>query len=80
MSFSAQTTGSRDERGLADPGLNSVSIRSDIGGRLDRIGAEQLSRPTKQCAYLIQLLLQPGISHILTLLRLGYSHNSLTAP
>jgi hypothetical protein len=80
MSFSAQKTGSRDERGLADPGLNSVSIRSDIGGRLDRIGAEQLSRPTKQCAYLIQLLLQPGISHMLTLLRLGYSHNSLTAP
>jgi hypothetical protein len=80
MSFSAQTTGSRDQRGLADPGLHSVSIRSDIGGRLDRIGAEQLSRPTKQCAYLIQLLLQPGISHMLTLLRLGYSHNSLTAP
>jgi hypothetical protein len=80
MSFSAQTTGSRDERGLADPGLDSVSIRSDIGGRLDRVGAEQLSRPTKQCAYLIQLLLQPGISHMLTLLRRGYSHNSLTAP
>jgi hypothetical protein len=80
MSFSAQTTGSPDERGLTDPGLNSVSIRGDIGGRLDRIGTEQLSRPTKQCAYLIQLLLQPGISHTLTLLRLGYSHNSLTAP
>jgi hypothetical protein len=80
MSYRAQTTGSRDERGLTDPGLNSVSIRGDIGGRLDRIGTEQLSRPTKQCAYLIQLLLQPGISHTLTLLRLGYSHNSLTAP
>ena len=80
MSFSVQTTGSRDERGLADPGLNSVSIRSDIGGRLDRIGAKQLSGPAKQCAYLIQLLLQPRISHTLTLPRLGYSHNSLTAP
>jgi hypothetical protein len=79
MSFSAQTIGSLDERGLADPGLNSVSIRSDIGGRLDRIGTEQLSRPTKQCAYLVQLLLQPRISHTPTLPRLGYSDNSLTA-
>jgi hypothetical protein len=79
MSFSARTTGSRDERGLADPGLNGVSIRSDIGGRLDRIGAEQLSRSPKQCAHLIQLLLQSRISHTLTLPTLGYCHNSRTA-
>ena len=46
-------------RGLADPGLDGVSIRGDIGGRLDRIDAEQLSRPAKQRAYFIQLLLQP---------------------
>jgi hypothetical protein len=30
-----------------------------MGWRLDRIGAEQLSRPAKQGAYFIQLLLQP---------------------
>jgi hypothetical protein len=44
---------------LTDPGLDGVAIWGDIGGGLDRIGAEQLSRPTQQCAYFIQLLLQP---------------------
>ena len=69
MSCTGEAARSRDERGLADPGLDGVAIRSDIGGRLDRIGAEQLSRPAKQRAYFIQLLLQPGISHTLTLPR-----------
>jgi hypothetical protein len=50
---------------LANPGLNGITIWSDIGGRLDRIAAEQLSCPVKQCAHLVQLLLQPGISHVL---------------
>jgi hypothetical protein len=45
--------------GLADPGLDGFSIRGDIGRWLDRIGAKQLSRPAKQYAYFIQLLLQP---------------------
>ena len=67
-------------RGLADPGLDGVAVRGDIGGWLDRIGAEQLSRPPKQCAYFIQLLLQPGFSHMLTLPRLRYSHNSPQSP
>ena len=54
--------GRRDRRGrrrLADPGLHGVSIRGDIGGRLDRVGAEQLSRPAEQRTHFIQLLLQP---------------------
>ena len=29
---------------LANPGLHRVAIRSDIGRRLDRVDAEQLSR------------------------------------
>jgi hypothetical protein len=62
--------------GLADPGLDGVSVRGDSGRRLDRIGAEQFSRPTKQRAHFIQLLLQPRISHTLTLPRRSYSHNS----
>ena len=32
---------------LADPDLDGVLIGSDIGGRLDRIRAEQLSRSAK---------------------------------
>lgn len=77
MSCTAQAARSRDERGpLADPGLDGVAIRSDIAGRLNRICAEQLARPAKQCAYFVQLLLEPGISHMLKLLRPGYSHNS----
>jgi hypothetical protein len=68
------------QAGLTDPGLDSVAIRSDIGGRLDRISTEQLSRPAKQCAYFVQLLLQPRISHSLTLPRLVYSHNSPPRP
>ena len=77
MSCTAQAARSRDERApLADPGLDGVAIRSDIAGRLNRICAEQLARPAKQCAYFVQLLLEPGISHMLKLLRPGYSHNS----
>jgi hypothetical protein len=81
MNYTAETArNNRRACGLTDPGLDGVSIRSNIGRRLDRIGAEQLSRPTKQCAYFVQLLLQPGISHTLTLPRRGYSHNSLQSP
>jgi hypothetical protein len=77
MSCTGRTARRRDERAfLADPGLDSVAIRSDIGGRLDRICAEQLSRPAKQCAHFVQLLLQPGISHTLKLPTPSYSHNS----
>jgi hypothetical protein len=65
---------------LTDPGLDGVSIRGDIGGRLDGISAEQLSRAAKQCAHFVQLLLQPGISHGLTLPRVGYSYNSPLSP
>lgn len=61
---------------LADPGFDSVSIRSNVGGRLDGIYAEQLSRPAQQRAHFVQLLLQPGISHMLKLPRPSYSHNS----
>ena len=61
---------------LANPSLDGVAIRGDISGRLDRIGAEQLSRPAKQRTHFIQLLLQPRFSHTLTLLRCRYSHNS----
>jgi hypothetical protein len=81
MNYSAETArNNRRACGLTDPGLDGVSIRSEISGGLDRIGAEQLSRPTKQCAYFVQLLLQPGISHTLTLPTLVYSHNSLQSP
>jgi hypothetical protein len=77
MICTAQAARSRDERApLADPGLDSVAIRSDIAGRLNRICAEQLARPAKQCAHFVQLLLEPGIIHMLKLLRPGYSHNS----
>lgn len=38
---------------LANPGLNGVTIRSDIGGRFDRIAAKQLSCPVKQCAHFV---------------------------
>jgi hypothetical protein len=77
MSFTAETARSNDwGGGLTNPGLDGVSIRSDIGGRLDRINAEQLSRSAKQCAHFVQLLLQPGISHRLTLPSRDYSHNS----
>jgi hypothetical protein len=62
---------------LADPDPNGVTVRSDIGGWFDGISAEQLSSLVKQCAHLVQLLLQPGISHILKLPRPRYSHNSL---
>jgi hypothetical protein len=75
MNYTAETVRSNDW-GLTDPGLDGVSIRSDIGGWLDRISTEQLSRAAKQCAYFVQLLLQPGISHGLTLPRVGYSYNS----
>jgi len=81
MNYPAETArNNRRACGLTNPGLDGVSIRGNIGGRLGRIGAEQLSRPTKQCAYFVQLLLQPGISHGLTLPRLGYSDNSLQSP
>ena len=60
MNYTGETARSTDElAGLTDPGLDGVSIRGDIGGWLDGIGAEQLSRPAKQRAYFIQLLLQP---------------------
>jgi hypothetical protein len=52
---------------LADPGLDGITIRNDIGRRLDGIATEQLSGPVKQCPYFVQLLLQPRISHALTL-------------
>jgi hypothetical protein len=78
MSCTGRTARRRDERAfLADPGLDGVAVRSDIGGRFDRICAEQLSRPAKQCAHFVQLLLQPGISHTLKLPTPSYSHNSL---
>jgi hypothetical protein len=77
MSLTAAAAPGRDENApLADPGLHGVAIRSDIGRRLDRIDAEQLSRPAKQCSYFVQLLLQPGISHMVKLPRPSYSHNS----
>jgi hypothetical protein len=65
-----------NERGLADPGSDGVSIWSDIGGRLDRGGSEQFSCPAKQRAHFVELLLQPGISHALTVPRPAYPHNS----
>jgi hypothetical protein len=61
---------------LANPSFDGVAIRGDIGGRLDRIGAEQLSRSAQQRTHFIQLLLQPRISHTLTLPRCRYPHNS----
>jgi hypothetical protein len=76
MNLTAPATPGRESAPLADPGLDGVAIRSDIGGRFDGIDAEQLSRPAKQCAYFVQLLLQPGISHMVKLPRLSYSHNS----
>jgi len=77
MSCTAETARSCDKCApLADPGLDGVAIRSDIGGRLDRICSEQLSRPAKQCTQFVKLLLQPGISHLLKLPRPSYSHNS----
>jgi hypothetical protein len=78
MSCTGRTAPRRDDRVfLTDPGLDCVAVRSDIGGRLDRICAEQLSRSAKQCAHFVQLLLQPGISHALKLPTSSYSHNSL---
>ena len=77
MTCTAQAARSRDERApLADPGLDGVAIRSDIAGRLNRICAEQLARPAKQCTHFVQLLLKPGISHMLKLPTASYSHNS----
>jgi hypothetical protein len=78
MNYPGETAPSTEQIDrLADPGLDGVSIRNDVGRRFDRIGAEQLSRPPKQCAHFVQLLLQPGISHLLKVPRPRNPHNSL---
>jgi hypothetical protein len=47
-----------------------------IRAQLDGISAEQLSPAPRSAAYFVQLLVRPGISHVLTLARLGNHHNS----
>lgn len=65
-------------RRLQQPGLGRVGIRSDIRGRLDGIGAEQLSCTSEQVTHLVELLLQGRFGHIPTLPRPSHLHNSLT--
>ena len=62
---------------LKKPGFCGFGIGRDIGGRLDGIGPEQLSRPAEQGAHLVELLLQRRISHICTLPSTAQPHNSL---
>lgn len=64
---------------LKQPALGGIRIGCDIGGRLDRVGAEQLSRAGQQRTHLIELLLQRRIGHGLTLPRPCRSHNSPSA-
>jgi hypothetical protein len=54
--------------GSDQPGLGGVRIGNDIDRRLDRIGAEQLSRAAEQSSHFVELLLQRRISHVPTLL------------
>lgn len=61
---------------LDEPGLGAVGIGCDVGGRLDRIGAEQFSRSSEQSPHLVELLLQRRISHNPTLPRPRLTHNS----
>ena len=49
---------------LKQPGLGGIGVGCDIDGRLDRIGAEQLSRAAQQRTHLVELLLQRRISHV----------------
>ena len=53
------------------PRLNSVRLRCDVGRRLDRVGAEQLSRASQQHANLVELPLQRRFNHVVTLPRSG---------
>ncbi len=62
---------------LAQPRLNRVRVRRDIGGRFDGAAAEQLSRASQQRPNFVELLLQRRISHAVTLPRARHRHNSL---
>lgn len=64
---------------LKQPGSAAIRIRHDLGRRLDRIVAEQLSRAAEQRAHLGELLLQRGFGHGHTLPTLFLPHNSPSA-
>lgn len=61
---------------LKQPGPAGLRVGCDLGWRLDRVVAEQLSCPAEQRAHLVELLLQCGVSHGHTLPTPRRPHNS----